>query len=98
MDWTAQIDKVSNGYIMEVENEIEDGTIVTRLVFEEAEAYSDMVARKSELDTFCKLVRELAEYFAIFNSKHERYNLKIEVEDDGSEDNAEDEIIPGKLQ
>lgn len=98
MDWTVNIDKVSNGYIMEVENEVENGTLVTRLVFEESEAYSDMVARRSELDTFCKLIWELANYFAIYNSKHERYNLIIGVEDDGCEGDAENEGISGKLQ
>ena len=82
MNWNANIEKVSNGYIMEVETDDGEGPPLTStLVFEEADSYDDMEERKAELDAFVKLVWELSEYFAVFCNKHSRYNLKIEVED-----------------
>jgi hypothetical protein len=90
MNWNANIEKVSNGYIMEVETDDGEGPPLTStLVFEEADSYDDMEERKAELDAFVKMVWELADYFAVSNSKHEKYNLRIEVEDERCEDNPD---------
>jgi len=91
MNWNANIEKVSNGYIMEVETDDGEGPPLTStLVFEEAEACSDMEGRKAELDAFVKLVWELAEYFAVYNSKHERYNLIVDTIDEETDERCED--------
>ena len=71
--WEANIHKVSNGYIIALASG--DGSETTVISF------SGEDERKDEIDSMVELCRVLAEHFAVFNSKHEKYNFVCEAVD-----------------
>ena len=82
MNWIAKIEKVSNGYILELDNRDNDLDIMHSMVLEEKESYTEHDERRIELETFISLVWEIAEFFAIHNSKHKSHNLEIGVREE----------------
>jgi uncharacterized protein (UPF0262 family) len=71
-DWKLEIKKVTNGYI--VKGKFNDSKIANEVVIEEEEQ------SKSELLAMQQLLFLVKDYFACYNSKHNKENLIIEIE------------------
>jgi hypothetical protein len=69
--WETKVKKVSNGYF--IINKTSD--TVTRL----AVAEKPIDSRRAELEAFLEMVLELKDFFGVYNSKHEKLNLKLEI-------------------
>lgn len=75
MSWKLDIEKVGNGYILT--GKFGDSDMRTRLVVAEPE---DVVDENEREQTMMESVlREVQEYFAVYNSKHNKTRLNIEV-------------------
>ena len=76
MDWECKIEKVSNGFIINQDAGFyeEDEETRSKIVFQEIEE-----EKLSELKAFQSLVWHLMDYFAIPDSKHNKYRLNIEI-------------------
>lgn len=70
----VKINKVDNGFIVEAENEDEDG----KVVFE----WSDGENRKEDCLAVQKLFNHI-QYLVFPYNKHEKYNVSVEIEEDG---------------
>ena len=72
------IESVYNGYIIEAEEHSdEDGEKwVQKRVFE---IQCEKEVHLAELENFKNLIYYLQEYFGVFNSKHNKYNLEIKI-------------------
>ena len=66
-----QIEKVNNGYVCRYYEE----DVANKMVFEDDESET------GELDCMVKLLYFVKEYFGIYNSKHNKHNIIIEVEE-----------------
>ncbi len=68
--WTLTITKENNGYIVTIPPD-SDETVSRIVLFEEK--------TDNDLQTMSRLLDFVKEYFAIFNSKHDKENLYIEI-------------------
>ncbi len=75
-DWMVGIKKVDNGYILQTCIKNDDKTENLKELLFETKGEDPT----SELHVFKDLMYELIDIFAIDNSKHDEYNLKIKVE------------------
>jgi hypothetical protein len=86
MIWECKVLRVNNGFVVtypdEVADEKEKCTEIEKIVVFEFndEEKDENSERKTEVETLQKLFYWLMEYFAIMNSKHEKYNLNIDIE------------------
>ena len=85
MTWEMKIRKVDNGFVLEWEEENEEGTkILQQTVIEE-----DDTDEEGELKCMEKLLNEIKEYFGVHYSKHDKKNLFIEIKGkNGKEENG----------
>lgn len=78
MNWALTIKKVSNGYVLEYPDDLDDETRTTReniiLVVEEQDR------EDGELEAAQKMLQEVKEYFGIYHSKHNKKNLVVKIE------------------
>jgi hypothetical protein len=72
MKWTASIEKVSNGYIVKLQGDT-NGTAT----YTESKIFEDENER--EQNCLAEVFVDLLEHFAVFNSKHNKTRLEIEV-------------------
>jgi hypothetical protein len=72
MMWKAVIERTSNGYYARFTDEETEKV----LAYAEKEGTDEF---KSEAECFTELAWDLAEFFAVFNNKHNKYRLNIEV-------------------
>jgi len=68
-----QIEQTNNGYIMT--GKFNDSEEKTKIVIEEKDE------EDSELIAMQDLLWQIKEYFGIYNSKHNKKNLNIEIEE-----------------
>jgi len=81
MDWQININKAENGYICEWYEELEDGHLTKKqYVLEE-----EMDDEHCDLQTMRDLLYFIKEYFAIYHSKHNKFNLYVEVKEEEQE-------------
>ena len=67
------VEQTNNGYILV--GKFNDSEIKTKIVIEEKdEEHSDLLAMQ-------ELLWQIKEYFGVYNSKHNKKNLMIEIED-----------------
>ena len=75
--WEMKIRRVSNGYVVQLSDEDAEGKPFFREeVFPDVEALDP---RLSQVQTMEDLLFAVAGHFSCFNSKHDKWNLKIEV-------------------
>jgi hypothetical protein len=85
-EWEVKIKKIENGYIAEWEDEYDEGGryhTVTRTFEEEENAEEELSERKA----MAKLIWWLMEYFGIYHSKHNKYNLVVSIKNNKQEEN-----------
>jgi len=70
------IEKVNNGFVLDKEPEVEGFNNIT--VVEEIQDPFDST-NENELKTVQNLLYEIMEYYGVFNSKHNKYRLDIEI-------------------
>jgi hypothetical protein len=80
MDWSIGIIKAENGYICEWYEELDDGHLVKKQhVIEELDCeYCDLQAMRD-------LLYFVKERFGLYHSKHNRFNLYVEIKDEEQE-------------
>ena len=81
-DWEIKIRKVENGYILEWEDESESQEnyfINNTKVFEIEENCDE--DKLNELKTLENVLWEITNYFGVYYSKHDKYNLTISIDD-----------------
>lgn len=74
--WLLKIERVNNGYILE--GKFNNSDIKTKETIEEIEENEEIL---SELKAMQKLLWSVQEYFAVFNSKHNKFNMEIRIID-----------------
>lgn len=80
MDWSMNISKAENGYICEWYEEIEDNHLTKKqYVIEELEC------EYCELQAMRDLLYFIKEYFGLYHSKHDKFNLYVEVKEEEQE-------------
>jgi hypothetical protein len=87
MGYAIQITRAGNGYIIEWEDELEEGDFIEqRHVIQET---------TTELEAMQELLWFVQDFFGVFNSKHNKENLYIEIrkKDDSCIGNASRRII-----
>jgi len=84
MNWECNIKKVENGFILE-KHDNEDGGIMES-VFEYKE---DLDGEDNDLEAVQRMLYELLEYFAIFYSKHNKKNIKVEIENNKTDEDKD---------
>jgi len=77
-NWEMKIKKVENGYICEILGELAEGE-------NNIKVYEEIDRENSELETMKELLYDIKEYFGIFNSKHNKFNLNIYIEENKNE-------------
>jgi hypothetical protein len=79
MNWECNIKKVQNGFILtRLDQEDMEDTVENKdYVFE----YKEDITEDHDLEAVQRMLYELLEYFAIFYSKHNKKNIKIEIEE-----------------
>ena len=82
MNWSVRIERVSNGYILEMDTRDNDLDVMHRMIFEEKESYNEHDERKVEIETFVSLIHQIADFFGVFNNKHKPYNLELSVREE----------------
>ena len=77
MDWSINISKAENGYICEWYEEVDDGHYSNKKqwVIEEKDT------EYGELDAMKYLLHLVKEHFGIYHSKHNKFNLYVEVKE-----------------
>lgn len=83
--WKVHISRVSNGFVIDQEDEEK---IVTRVLQENENSFSFQSEREEELELFKNLCYDLADYFGIeLYNKYAKKNLEIEItQNDTSDD------------
>lgn len=82
-----QIEKVGNGFVATTFEEDEEGNFVeNKTVYEQIrDSFDKDKDRESELKAVQNLFYDMMDELGIFNSKHEKYNLLIEIKDNTDE-------------
>ena len=83
-----KIYRIQNGFLLEYEEYIDDdraqqkykGYTVPDTIYNEDDE------RKQECENYQQLAHDLLELLGYFHSKHKKYNLRIEVDDQDSEE------------
>ena len=70
--WECSIRKANNGFIIAFTEE----NIAKEVVFEIDDSEDENLSEKK---AFQKLVWDLMDYFAVYNSKHEKHRLAVEI-------------------
>ena len=76
MSWDIKVRKVDNGYIMEWEDDDEEGK-----PSKHEQVILENETEDSELEAMKDLLCEIKEHFGISYSKHNQKNLTIEIEE-----------------
>ena len=81
MDWSINIIKAENGYICEwyVEDHENDHFVKKQHVIEETDC------ENCELQAMHDLLYFVKEHFGLYHSKHNRFNLYVEIKDEEQE-------------
>jgi hypothetical protein len=76
--WEIKVRKAENGFVTEWWDELSDGEFRQfERVFEEPET------ELGELECMVNMLHFVKEYFGEYDSKHNKYNIKIEVSENG---------------
>ena len=77
MAWILRIEKGGNGYILQ--GKFGDSELISKEVIEikDSGIEEDLAERKAIQELFWLVM----DYFAVFNSKHNRYNIEIKIVD-----------------
>ncbi len=70
--WQLEIEGVSNGYIIKGQSTDLDGVNVVEVILKPETEGGDLEAMQ-------KLLYKIKEYFGIYHSKHNKYNLEINI-------------------
>lgn len=73
-DFEIKIERTKNGYVVEWWEENDEGDQEKDLF-----AFEEEDDETGELDCLCRMLWFVAEHFGQYRSKHNRYNLNIEV-------------------
>jgi len=73
--WKLVIEKTTNGYILT--GIFGDSDLLSKVLIEIQEGEEQLTERQA----MQKIVWELMEYFGVYNSKHNSYNLRIKIVD-----------------
>jgi len=73
--WALHIEKSNNGYILQ--GKFGNSESITKQVIEIEDAEEWISERKA----MQQLMWELMDYFAVFNSKHDKYRLDVRITD-----------------
>jgi len=94
MKWECNIKKVENGFILTRldQEDMEDNVENKDYVFEYKE---DLDGEDNDLEAVQRMLYELLEYFAIFYSKHNKKNIKVEIENNKTDEDKD--ILPKGL-
>lgn len=77
-----KIETAHNGWILTDEYENEEGEkIESKTVFSYDDECDEDTARKNEIESFIKLLWNINEHIGVLYSKHRKYNLNIECEE-----------------
>ena len=85
--WEIKVKKAENGFVLEYQEEIEDGIIMTRHIAIEEDYSEELKERyKTNLEqniAFGKLFEQLANYFGLIYDKYGKENLNISFDKKG---------------
>jgi hypothetical protein len=80
--WEISVRKAGNGFVCLWEEEDSDGEgfIKHEQVFEEKDSFS-LSENKDELENMQNLLYFIKEFFGVMNSKHNKLNLNIKIDE-----------------
>lgn len=79
--WELNIEKVSNGYVLT--GKFGDSEIIEKKVITLEE---NLEIKNAKLEAIRQVMWEVQEFFGVYNSKHDKYNLDIKIIENESEE------------
>lgn len=83
-DWNIKINKADNGFVLEWE-EVDEDENSTKTVINHSKVIEESDEDNGELIAMQNLLWEVAEHFGVSYSKHNKFNLNIEVKENKDE-------------